>query len=71
MNKTDNPLFAIASEKHLLDYSTNEYDHFLNGSEGNQDTYTLGFCRGVSHATDIFQKQILELQSKLAAMESK
>lgn len=70
MNKTDNPLFAIAKEKWNNDLYSFDYS-FMQKTDVSQDTYTLGFCRGVSHATDIFQKQIADLQSKLAAMESK
>ena len=46
-----NPLFAIAADKHKEDLFTGEFA-FLNSTEANQKNYTLGFCRGVSYATE-------------------
>ncbi len=62
---TTNPLFAIAADKHKADLATGEFA-FLSNIEANQKNYTLGFCRGVTHATDIFQKQIELLKTQLA-----
>ncbi len=53
----ENPLFPIARAKHFEDRNSQEFP-FLHSSENNSDTYTLGFCRGVSHAAGIWQIQI-------------
>lgn len=65
-----NPLFAIAATKHNEDRQSATYD-FLQNTTQNQNCYTLGFCRGVSHATNIFQQQILDLQKQLAELTKK
>tara|TARA_R110000868_G_scaffold400868_1_gene675596 strand:+ start:5140 stop:5385 length:246 start_codon:yes stop_codon:yes gene_type:complete len=70
MDKKTNPLFPIATEKHKEDLLDKGY-WFLDHSEANESTYTLGLCRGVAYATGIFHKQIEELQRKLSEMESK
>jgi hypothetical protein len=70
MDKKINPLFPIAIEKHKEDLLDKGY-WFLDHSEANESTYTLGFCRGVSYATDIFRGQIADLQKKLAEIGNK
>jgi hypothetical protein len=70
MDKKINPLFPIATEKHKEDLQDKGF-WFLDYSEANESTYTLGFCKGVSHATGIFQVQIADLQKKLSEMENK
>lgn len=60
----DNPLFPIAKAKHLEDVRSGDYDFLINALN-NQSCYTLGFCRGVAHASDIFSKQIELLQKQV------
>ena len=67
--KTENPLFPIARQKHYNDYVSCDFK-FLNDHDDNEDTYTLGFCRGVSHATETWQKQIEQLQTKVRELEA-
>jgi hypothetical protein len=67
--KTENPLFPIARQKHYNDYASCDFK-FLNDHDDNEDTYTLGFCRGVSHSTEIWQKQIGLLQQRVKELES-
>ena len=66
--KSENPLFAIARTKHLYQYVSGDFE-FLNDSEENKNTYTLGFCAGVSHAAEIFEIQIEALQAKVKELE--
>lgn len=63
----NNPLFEIAATKHKEDVNSSEYDFLVNATN-NKSCYTLGFCRGVSYATDIFQKQIKDLRKQLAEL---
>ncbi len=67
MNKQDNPLFAIAEEKHREDAESLDY-HFLFHNEDSCDTYTLGFCRGVGYAAEMFEKQIADLNRQLSEL---
>lgn len=63
-NKLDNPLFLVAANRHEKDVDSGDFPH-LSKAENNLDTYTLGFCRGVYYVTDIYEKQIADLQEKL------
>lgn len=63
-NKHDNSLFPIAAEIHRQDRITGQWP-VLQQTVENETVFTLGFCRGVSYATGIFQKQIAELQNQL------
>lgn len=65
--KQENPLFDIARNKHLEQRLSLDYD-FLQLNEGNENTYILGFCAGVSHATSIFEKQIQGLRDKITEL---
>lgn len=68
MDKTQNPLFAIAANKHIEDHRSGEYDFTLD-TPANKNNYTLGFCRGVSYATDVFSKQIEMLQQQVSELQ--
>lgn len=65
---TQNPLFAIAVQKHTENHRSAEYD-FLTDTPSNKNTFTLGFCNGVSYASDIFSKQIATLQRQVAELQ--
>lgn len=64
-----NPLFKVASNLYDKDYTTREYES-LTGTDKNLNTYTLGFCRGVEHASSIFQIQIEMLQQQVKALSN-
>lgn len=66
--KTENPLFAIARTKHLYQYVSGDFE-FLNDSEENKNTYTLGFCAGVEHTASIWKLEIEMLQQKVKELE--
>lgn len=68
--KEENPLFPIARKRHNEQFLTWEYN-FLHLTPENENTYILGFCAGVGHASDIFSKQIQELMAKVKELESK
>jgi hypothetical protein len=59
---TENPLFAIAREKQKEDLRSGEYVFLLNDTE---ETYVLGFCRGVAYATEQTQKLITMFEEKI------
>lgn len=67
--KEENPLFPIARKRHNEQFLTWEFD-FLHMIPENENTYILGFCAGVGHASGIFSKQIEEMQQKLKELES-
>ena len=64
----ENPLFPIARKAHNEAFLTWEYD-FLHMNQPNENTFILGFCGGVSHASGIFSKQISELQKSFDELE--
>lgn len=55
--KEENPLFPIARSKHFLDVQSREYE-FLGENYYNSQTYILGFCRGVLHATALMEEKL-------------
>lgn len=64
IKKEENPLFPIARKQHNEAFLTWEYN-FLHMTPENENTFILGFCGGVGHASGIFSKQIEEMQGKL------
>lgn len=67
--KAENPLFPIARTKHREAINSNDFD-FLANTQANENTFTLGFCGGVGYASDLLNKQILELQQKVKDLEA-
>lgn len=61
MNKAENPLYPIARTKHKEDIASREFI-FVENTGNNSDTYTLGFCRGVSYMADIMNEKLAALQ---------
>lgn len=66
--KEENPLFPIARKLHNEHFLTWDYD-FLHMTPESENTFILGFCGGVGHASDIFSKQLSDFQLKLKGME--
>lgn len=66
--KEENPLFPIARKLHNEHFLTWDYD-FLHMTPESENTFILGFCGGVSHASGIFSKQISELQKSFDELE--
>ncbi len=63
-----NPLYAIAAQKHIEDHRTGEYD-FTADTPKNKNNYTLGFCRGITYATEMYSKQIELLQQQVSELK--
>ena len=73
-NVTENPLFAIARERHTEDLHSKEYPCLrfgeLEAYDQSEQTYMLAFCRGVAYATEQNEaklKAVTEAFNKLAA----
>jgi len=69
-NKTENPLFPIARDKHRERYFQKDFD-FLSTNSDNETTFVLGFCDGVSHAAGIWEQKIIELQQIIEQLKTK
>jgi len=64
----DNPLFLIAKDKQRERIKEGGFD-FLNPTDQNINTFTLGFCDGVTYSTGVFQKQIAMLEYQLKELQ--
>ena len=67
--KAENPLFPIARTKHREAVNTNDFD-FLTQTPANENTFILGFCTGVGHASEKFSKQIQEMQQTIKELKA-
>lgn len=63
----ENPLFTIAADQYRKDL-TDGFD--LKDSKYSEITYSLGFCRGVSYANDMYSKTIENLQKTVIQLQN-
>lgn len=64
---TSNPLTRIAIKHHTNDFMTGKYP-CLHMNQDNEDTYVLGFLKGMEDAMNTWEQELDKLQEKYTAM---